>query len=117
MESNATAIEALIGKAEDYGKTTIELVRLKAIDKSAEVASFLAVRFVIFMAVALFMLIINIGLALWIGDLLGKSYYGFFVIAGVNAIFASLLYSFRRKWIAAPLTESVISQLMKQKAL
>jgi len=117
MESNATTVEALIGRAEDYGKTTIELVKLKAIDKSAEVASFLAVRFVIFMAVALFLLIINIGLALWLGDLLGKAYYGFFVIAGVNAIFAFLLYFFRNKWIAVPLTESVITQLMKQKTL
>jgi len=116
METSATAVEALIEKAEDYSKTTIELMKLKAIDKSAEVASFLAVRLVIFVAVALFIVIINIGLALWIGDLLGKAYYGFFVIGGVNAILALLLYAFRDKWIGGPLTESVITQLMKQKS-
>jgi len=117
MESNATGIEGLIEKAENYSKTTIELMKLKAIDKSAEVTSFLAVRLVLFMAVALFIVIVNIGVALWVGDLLGKIYYGFFVVAAFDAILVSLLYLFRNKFIAEPLTDSVITQLMKQKAL
>ena len=61
MNENATPIEILFEKAEEYSKTTIELFKLNAIDKSAEVVSSLAVRLVIFIVVALFvgMIIFN----------------------------------------------------------
>jgi hypothetical protein len=38
MENNASSIEMLL-KSEDYTKTTIELAKLNAIDKTADVVS------------------------------------------------------------------------------
>ena len=84
MNDNQTPIEALFEKAEDYSKTTLELFKLNAIDKTAEIVSSLAVRLAILLAVVLFVLVLNIGVALWIGELLGKTYYGFFVVAGIT---------------------------------
>ena len=115
MNENATPIEILFEKAEEYSKTTIELFKLNAIDKSAEVVSSLAVRLVIFIVVALFTLIINIGIALWLGEFLGKTYFGFFVIGGFYALIIILLYTFRYKWIKYPVSNSIISQMLKQK--
>ena len=115
MNEIATPIQALFEKAENYSKTSLELLKLSAIDKSADVASSFAVRFVIIMVVALFTLVINIGAALWIGEGLGKSYYGFFVVAIFYAIVGVLLYLFRQEWIKTPISNSIISQLMKQK--
>src|ERR1044071_1049495 len=99
MNDTATPIELLFEKAEDYGKTSIELLKLNAIDKTADVVSSLAVQMATFMVVALFTLVVNIGLALWIGDLLGKTYYGFFIVAGFYAIACALLYFFGQQWI------------------
>lgn len=115
MDSNTTPIEALIEKAEGYKNTTIELYKLKAIDKSAEVVSSLAVRLVIFMVVALCILIMNIGMALWLGELLGKLYYGFFVVAGLNVLVAFVFYYFRKPWIKVPVSNSFITQMLNQK--
>lgn len=115
MNENATPLEILFEKAEEYSKTTIELFKLNAIDKSAEVVSSLAVRLVIFIVVALFTLIINIGIALWLGELLGKTYFGFFVIGGCYALVIILLYTFRHKLIKYPVSNSIISQMLKQK--
>ena len=110
-----TPIETLFERAESYSKTSMELFRLNAIDKSADVFSSLAVRFAIFMVVALFTLVINIGIAMWLGELLGKPYYGFFVAAIFYAFVMILLYVFRHAWIKTPVSNSIIAQLMNQR--
>ena len=79
MKNYEAHIESLFEKAEDCTKTTLALLKLKAIDSSAEFVSFLVVKFVLFSFICLFIIIANIGVALWIGDLLGKYYYVFFI--------------------------------------
>jgi len=115
MSNLATPVEALFEKAEDYSKTSIELFKLKVIDKSADLVSSLVVQFAIFMVGAVFSLIINIGIAMWLGELLGKSYYGFFAVAIFYAIVIALLLIFRHEWIKTPVSNSIISQMMKTK--
>ncbi|MGG9962576.1 hypothetical protein [Ferruginibacter sp. SUN106] len=117
MNNNATAIETLFEKASEYGKTSIELYKLQAIDKTAEVVSSLATRLVITIVVALFIVSANIGLALWIGELLGKTYYGFFVIAGAWALIALLVYAFRNQWIKEPVSNTMIIKMLQQKEI
>jgi hypothetical protein len=114
MKDNATPIELLFEKAEDLGKTSIELLKLNAIDKTADVVSSLAVQLAQCMVVALFTLVINIGIALWIGELLGRTYYGFFIVAGFYAIACIVLYYFGQQWIKAPLNNSIIARLLKK---
>jgi phosphoglycerol transferase MdoB-like AlkP superfamily enzyme len=111
--NEATPLESLFDKSEKYYKTTVDLLKLKTIDKSAEVFSFLVAQAVIFMVVALFLLIINIGFALWIGELIGKSYYGFFVIAALYGVIGALLYIFQYQLIRVPVRNSIISQIMQ----
>jgi hypothetical protein len=117
MNNNATTIETLFEKATDYGKTSIELYKLQAIDKTAEVVSSLATRLVITIVVALFIVSANIGLALWIGELLGKTYYGFFVIAGVWILVAVVVYTFRNQWIKDPVSNTLITKMLQQKRI
>ena len=116
MDSNATPIETLFEKAEEYGKTTVELFKLNAVDKSADVVSSLVSRLAILVVVAVLIIISSIGLALWAGELLGKSYYGFFVVSGFYAVLAMLLQSFRHAWLKKPVSNSIITQMLKEKA-
>ena len=115
MTDNTTPIATLFERAEDYGKTTLKLLELNAIDKSADVVSSLVSRLAVIMTVVLSILIINIGLALWIGKLLGEAFYGFFIIGGFYAFLAILLQLFRDQWIKYPVSNSIIKQMMKQK--
>jgi hypothetical protein len=115
MTDRATPIAVLLERAEDYGNSTIELFKLNAIDKSADVVSSLVSRLAVFIAVALSLLIINIGLALWLGKLLGDSFYGFFITGGFYAIIAVLLHVFRNQWIKYPVSNSIIKQMLKPK--
>lgn len=115
MSDNATPIATLLERAENYSDSTIELFKLNAVDKSADVISSLVSRLAVFITVALSLLIVNIGLALWLGKLIGDSYYGFYVIGGFYAILALLLHIFRHQWIKYPISNSIIKQMLKQK--
>ena len=117
MNNIAAPIESLFEKVEDYGRTTIELFKLNTIDKSADLASSLAVKAVIFIFAAMFILSINIGLALWLGKVLGKLYYGFFVVEGFYALIIIPVYIFRHQWIKAPLNNAIITKMMQEETV
>src|SRR5665213_3129401 len=99
METSSDIIESLVEQAESYGKTTIELTKLKSVEISAAVVSVLLTRLTVILAILLFTIFINIGIALLLGDVLGKSYYGFFIIALFYLITAVVFYFFLHGWI------------------
>jgi hypothetical protein len=108
-----TLIESLIEKGEQYGKTTIELLKLKTLDKSADVVSTLISWTIVIVFAVLFFLILNIGIALWIGELLGKSYYGFFTVAGFYAFLAIVFGIFRNQLVKRPVNNSIVTQVLE----
>ena len=113
MDEQAGLIESLIEKGEQYGKTTLELLKLKTLDKSADVASNLVSWLIVLIFAVLFFLILNIGVALWLGELLGKSYYGFFIVAGFYALLALIFSIFRKQLIKNPVNNSIIEQVLE----
>lgn len=110
MENQVSLVEVLFERTGHYAKKSIELYKLKTIDKSADVISTLASRFVVISIAILFFLILNVGVALWIGEELGKDYYGFFTVSGFYAIVGILFFIFRNKWIKEPVRDSIIVQ-------
>lgn len=113
MEDKASTLETLIERAENYSKTSVELFKLKTIDKTSEVVSGLASGLIVIIIGALFFMILNIGIAFWIGEMLGKSYYGFFVLSGFYALLTLITKIFSNRWIRKPIRNSIISQLEK----
>ncbi len=113
MDEQTGLIESLIEKGEQYGKTTLELLKLKTLDKSADVASNLVSWLIVLIFAVLFFLILNIGVALWLGELLGKSYYGFFIVAGFYALLALIFGIFRKQLIKDPVNNSIIEQVLE----
>ncbi len=110
MTDTATSIETLFEKAQDYSKTSLELLKLNAIAKSSDVTSTLMARLIIFMVVALSVMIINIGIAFWLSDQLGKDWYGFFIVGIFYALFAIILFVFRHQWIKDPIQNAMIGK-------
>lgn len=117
MTDNATPIATLFERVEDYGKSTMELLKLNAIDKSADVVSSLVSRLAVLMTLALSIIIINIGFALWIGKELGETYYGFLIIGLFYTLVTLLLHVFRNQWVKNPISNSIIKQMLKEKTL
>jgi hypothetical protein len=114
MENQATdSIESLFEKAGDYVETRIDLFKLKAVDKSADIISSIASRLVVLFVIAIFIIILNIGIGLLLGELLGKTYYGFFVLAGFYLITGLIFHSMRRKWFKDPIVDTMIKKFFK----
>jgi len=92
MEDNTKFLESLLESVTDYGKTSLELVKLKALDKTTDIVSSLIPHSVVFALITSFLIFLNLGLALWLGDVLGKIFYGFFVVAGFYVIIAIIIH-------------------------
>lgn len=117
METIATNIESLYEKAKDYAEINLELAKLNAVDKAADVVSSLLARLLVIMVVAIFVLFLSITLSLYLGELLGKDYFGFLFVSGLYLLLAIILHYFRDQIIKAPLTNVVIAKLLKKKKL
>ena len=60
---------------------------------------------------------LNIGIALLIGDLLGRIWLGFLILSGFYGVVGILIYIFRNSWIKKPVSNAVIKQLLKEEEL
>lgn len=112
-ETQTPTVKELVAKTKAYVTTNIELIKLKFIDKASSATSSL----VAFIAIALFTFIVIVllivGLALWLGSLLGEYHYGFFITAGFLIILIILLYKFKDKLLKKPVANSLIEKMFK----
>ncbi|HWY13340.1 MAG TPA: hypothetical protein VN026_18570 [Bacteroidia bacterium] len=111
MENEKSAIESLVEKVETYGKTSFDLLKLKAIDKTADAVSTTVSYVFIALFIFMFILVASIGAALWLGEILGKTYYGLFCVAGFYGILGVVLYLLRDS-IKKPVTNSIITHAL-----
>ena len=113
MEDNTKLLESLLERATDFGKTSFELVKLKTLDKSTDIVSSLVPNSIVFVLIVTFMLFLNLGLAFWLGEILGKTWYGFFVVAAFYGIIGIVIHFFMHKWIKKLVCNYFIKQVLK----
>lgn len=114
MENNASTIEMLFDKAEKYTRTTVELAKLNAVDKTADVMSSVLSRITVSIVFVMFLFLINIGLSLWIGEFTGKVYYGFFIVSSFYFLIAVILFQFKEKWLKIPISNFIVVKMLKK---
>ena len=113
MEDNAKLIESLLERAAEYGKTTYELVKLKALDKTSDVVSSFIPHSVVFVLIALFMLFVNLGLSFWLGEILGETFYGFFVVAAFYGLIGIVIHFFMHNWLKKLVFNYIVNHMLK----
>jgi hypothetical protein len=113
MEENTNLFKALIERASEYGKTSYELAKLKAVDKASDVVSTFVPHSIVFVVVASFVLFLNLGIAMWLGDLLGKLFYGFFLVAAFYVFTGILIHFFLHKWLKRLVSDYFIKHALK----
>ncbi|HAN17128.1 MAG: hypothetical protein A2X13_06415 [Bacteroidetes bacterium GWC2_33_15] len=113
MEKNTKLIESLYEKTADYGKVSFELIKLKAIDKTSDIVSSFVPRSIVFVFIASFILLINLGLSFWLGEILGEISYGFFVVAAFYGFVGIIIHQFMHKWIKKHIRNYIIKLLLK----
>lgn len=117
MKELTTPVEDLLERAQAYTKTSLQLFKLKATDKLAEIISNLASGFVVVVIIALFFVNLNIAIALLLGDLFGKAWLGFILVSGLYSCIGFIVYLFRNQWIKRPVSNSIIQELLMDENL
>ena len=112
MENHVNFFEPLIENAKVYEKTSIELYKLKAIEKISETSSTLVSRVMAFSLLVLFILMVSVGIAFWLGNFMGKIYYGFLCVGGFYGLAGVVLYFFLHSWIKERVNNSIIRQML-----
>jgi hypothetical protein len=113
MENIAENIELLYQKVEKYSKTSFELLQLSAIDKTSDILSSLAVVIVLSIISAMFTLFLNIGISLYLGDLLQNYVLGFIIVADCYLLIGIIIYVFRKSLIKTPIDNLIVSKFLK----
>lgn len=117
MEEKATLIGSLFEKTEDYAKSSIDLLKLKALDRSTNALSSVASICIILIATMCIIMMVNIGAALWISKLMNSSYSGFFIVALFYAVLSVVLYIFREQIIKTPINNRIITHIREEKLI
>ena len=113
MEDNTRLLELLLERASEYGKTSLELIKLKTLDKTTDVASSLVPQSVVLVFLASFMLFLNLAVALWLGDILGKAFYGFLVVAAFYMFAGIFVHFFMHKKIKKLVANYLIKRFLR----
>lgn len=112
MEDKKNNIESLFEDIKEYLNSSIDLMKLKVIEKVSEFGSSMAIRILLLVVFMFFFVFLNIGIALWLGELYGKIFYGFFAVSCFY-FFIALLCLLASKQIRRRLANFIITQLLK----
>jgi hypothetical protein len=113
MDNQEFFFEPLVKKAREYGKTSFELYKLKAIEKTSDVVSTMVSRMLAFMALGLFILMLSFGAAFWLGEVLGKIYYGFLCVGAFYGVVGLVFYFFLHNWMKERTSDAIITRVLK----
>jgi hypothetical protein len=86
MEEPHKIIEPLLKSLTEYGHTYVDLLRLKSVRQVTDLSASILTKMVLILFFTVFIISLNIALALWLGDYLGKPYLGFLSVAGIYAL-------------------------------
>ena len=111
MERKEGLFDPLLKSTEQYTKTSLELLRLKSVEKTADVTSSLLSRVMLIMILMLCTMMLNIAVALWLGAILGQIYYGFLIVASFYAVVALLIWLLHPS-IKKSFGNSIITQIL-----
>jgi len=112
MENQPNTFGSVLENAGDYLETRLDLLKLQAVNKSSDVTSSVVSRMIILLMVSFAIFILNMGLALWVGELLGKVYLGFFVIAAFYMLVGLILHFFRNSLLKEPVSTMIIKKML-----
>jgi len=113
MKEKENIFEPLWEKAEDYGKNSIELLKLKSIDKTSDVVSTILPYVVVIVFTIIFLMFVNFGIAFWLGKMWGSDYLGFFAVAAFYGLCGIIVNFILHKSIKERIRNTIIKLLLK----
>jgi hypothetical protein len=112
-DEKENVLSSLLDSLEDYGKTSFELIKLKGLDKASDMAGSLISRIFAILACLTFLIMVNLGVAFWLGSVLGRIWDGFFIVAAFYGLLGLIVYFFMHKGLKRFFADMIINQTLK----
>jgi phosphoglycerol transferase MdoB-like AlkP superfamily enzyme len=113
MKEKENILEPLWERAEDYGKISLELLKLQSVDKTSDVASTILPYAMVIVFTIIFLVFVNLGIAFWLGALWGSAYLGFFAVAVFYGLCGIIVHYFLHHKIKERIRNTIIQLLLK----
>lgn len=113
MESLSIPISALAEKTEEYIRTTLQLNKLKLVEKTAETSSLALSKLILALIIGAGVTSASIAAAFWLGDIFGKTFFGFLLVAGFYFALA-LLYLTAQRYFQKRINNEIIKQILNK---
>lgn len=113
MDSAAAQLQSIVTKATDLAETKLDIWKLKVSGRVSSSVSSLSRLIAIVSFAAISGILLSIGAAILIGQRLGNTGYGFFIIGGFYLLCGLLLFVFRRQLITEPVNRLLINKILE----
>ena len=112
MEEETNPFEKLTDNLKEYANTRYDIITLKVTQKAANIGSQITTILLIGMMISLFLLFINIGVALYLSAIFNNRYIGFFIVAGFYFVSTLIFVIGRKKLIIDPFRNFIVKQIL-----
>lgn len=113
IEERKEILEELFERIEAYVQINVQLYKLRAIELVAESTSTVVSKILIGLVAIMFFLFLNIGIAIWLGSVLGTPYHGYFIVSGFYLLVLIMLFIFRKNMFKKSIADNIMHKFAK----
>ena len=113
MQETVNQLDVLLEKAAIYSKTSYELAKLRALDKSSDLISTIIPQSVVIALAISGLFFLNIGIALYLGEWLNSMYCGFIIVSAAYMVMAIIMRLFFYKPLKRIVGNYIIKTILK----
>jgi hypothetical protein len=110
-------MDTVFQKLDDLTTNQTELIKLKIYKKTADIATFLIVKIILFFLVGLCLLFLHIGISIWIGDLLNNRHFGFLIVSLFYGIISILVLNVIYRPLQSKIRSLLLTDILKDEKL
>ena len=111
MENIFAQLQHLAEEVKEYVNVRIDLVKLNVAEKASAMVADTAATVITAIIFLFFLFFASTGLALFLSAVIGKSYAGFLIVAGIYLIVGLIIWYARGRLIQMPIMNAIIRQL------
>lgn len=113
MEEEVSKTIPFFEELERVVSIRLEILKLKLISKVSDMLAAFFSNFILILSLVLFLVFLSVGLALMIGEWLGKSSYGFLCIAALFGLIWVFIYFFRWNMLKRKIADGIVAQIFE----
>ena len=111
MEKIFTQLQHLAEEVKEYVNVRISIVKLNVAETTSSILANATATIIVAVIFIFFLFFASTGLALFLSSVIGNSYAGFLIVAGVYLLLGLIIWYTRGKLIRIPIMNAIIKQM------